>query len=181
MLKQMAAALELPYEILTKQFTSSYSASRGALLEAWKMYRMRRAWLSKTFCQPIYEEWFVEAVSKGRIDAPGIFDDPAIFAAYTKAEWHGPSQGLLDPTKEVQAAVMRIDNNLSTGTRETAEINGGSWEDNVQQRAYEQTRLKKLGLVPAASTPVTLSEPSDEGDEDNDDEEGVNKTNAETN
>lgn len=172
MLKQMAAALELPYEILTKQFTSSYSASRGALLEAWKMYRMRRAWLSKTFCQPIYEEWFVEAVSKGRIDAPGIFDDPAIFAAYTKAEWHGPSQGLLDPTKEVQAAVMRIDNNLSTGTRETAEINGGSWEDNVQQRAYEQTRLKKLGLVPAASTPVTLSEPSDEGDEDNDDEEG---------
>lgn len=172
MLKQMAAALELPYEILTKQFTSSYSASRGALLEAWKMYRMRRAWLSKTFCQPIYEEWFVEAVSKGRIDAPGIFDDPAIFAAYTKAEWHGPSQGLLDPTKEVQAAVMRMDNNLSTGTRETAEINGGSWEDNVQQRAYEQNRLKKLGLVPATSTPVTTAEPSDEGDEDNDDEEG---------
>lgn len=172
MLKQMAAALELPYEILTKQFTSSYSASRGALLEAWKMYRMRRAWLSKTFCQPIYEEWFVEAVSKGRIDAPGIFDDPAIFAAYTKAEWHGPSQGLLDPTKEVQAAVMRMDNNLSTGTRETAEINGGSWEDNVQQRAYEQTRLKKLGLVQAASTPATPSESSNEGDEDNDDEEG---------
>ncbi|SMF88169.1 phage portal protein, lambda family [Paenibacillus uliginis N3/975] len=172
MLKQIAAALELPYEILTKQFTSSYSASRGALLEAWKMYRMRRAWLSKTFCQPIYEEWFVEAVSKGRIDAPGIFDDPAIFAAYTKAEWHGPSQGLLDPTKEVQAAVMRMDNNLSTGTRETAEINGGSWEDNVQQRAYEQTRLKKLGLVQAAPTVVTPSEPSNEGDEDNDDEEG---------
>ncbi|TYA10919.1 phage portal protein [Paenibacillus faecis] len=172
MLKQMAAALELPYEILTKQFTSSYSASRGALLEAWKMYRMRRSWLAKTFCQPIYEEWFVEAVTKGRIDAPGIFDDPAIFAAYTKAEWHGPSQGLLDPTKEVQAAVMRIDNNLSTGTRETAEINGGSWEDNVQQRAYEQSRLKKLGLVQAAPAPVTLSEPSNEGDEDNDDEEG---------
>lgn len=171
-IKEMAAALELPYEILLKQFTSSYSASRGALLEAWKMYRMRRAWLAKSFCQPIYEEWFIEAVTKGRIDAPGIFDDPAIFAAYTKAEWHGPSQGLLDPTKEVQAAVMRMDNNLSTGTRETAEINGGSWEDNVRQRAYEQARLKNLGLVQAASTPVTPSEPSDEGDEDNDDEEG---------
>ncbi|CAH1058861.1 phage portal protein [Paenibacillus pseudetheri] len=175
MLKQMAAALELPYEILTKQFTSSYSASRGALLEAWKMYRMRRSWLSKTFCQPIYEEWFVEAVLKGRIAAPGIFDDPAIFAAYTKAEWHGPSQGLLDPTKEVDAAVKRMENNLSTATRETAEINGGSWEDNVRQRAYEKTRLKELGLTESPSgsaTPVMPSEPSKEGDADNDDEEG---------
>ncbi|MEK3770125.1 phage portal protein [Paenibacillus sp. FSL R5-0887] len=175
MLKQMAAALELPYEILTKQFTSSYSASRGALLEAWKMYRMRRSWLSKTFCQPIYEEWFVEAVLKGRINAPGIFDDPAIFAAYTKAEWHGPSQGLLDPTKEVDAAVKRMDNNLSTATRETAEINGGSWEDNVRQRAYEKSRLRELGLTesPAgSSTTVAPPDPSKEGDEDNDDEEG---------
>lgn len=173
MLKQMAAALELPYEILTKQFTSSYSASRGALLEAWKMYRMRRSWLSKTFCQPIYEEWFVEAVSKGRIDAPGIFDDPAIFAAYTRAEWHGPSQGLLDPTKEVAAAISRIEYNMSTAERETAELNGGSWEQNVQQRAYEKGRLAELGLTEGASSiPVTPSEPSDEGDEDNDDEEG---------
>ncbi|MGG4090555.1 phage portal protein [Paenibacillus lautus] len=173
MLKQMAAALELPYEILTKQFTSSYSASRGALLEAWKMYRMRRAWLSKTFCQPIYEEWFVEAVSKGRIDAPGILDDPAIFAAYTRAEWHGPSQGLLDPTKEVAAAISRIEYNMSTAERETAELNGGSWEQNVQQRAYEKGRLAELGLTEgASSTPVRPSEPSDEGDEDNNDEEG---------
>lgn len=179
-LKQIAAALELPYEILTKQFTSSYSASRGALLEAWKMYRMRRAWLSKTFCQPIYQEWFVEAVSKGRIQAPGIFDDPAIFAAYTKADWHGPSQGLLDPTKEVDAAVTRMQHNLSTATRESAEINGGSWEDNVEQRAYEHERMKELGIsegaaAPAAAPaaiPATPSEPSEEGDEDNDDEEG---------
>lgn len=171
MLKQMAAALELPYEILTKQFTSSYSASRGALLEAWKMYRMRRSWLAKTFCQPIYEEWFVEAVSKGRIDAPGIFDDPAIFAAYTRAEWHGPSQGLLDPTKEVAAAISRIEYNMSTAERETAELNGGSWEQNVQQRAYELARLRELGLTEGAA-PVTLSDPSNVGDEDNDDEEG---------
>ncbi|GIP25461.1 phage portal protein [Paenibacillus sp. J23TS9] len=171
LLKQIAAALELPYEILTKQFTSSYSASRGALLEAWKMYRMRRAWLSKTFCQPIYEEWFVEAVSKGRIDAPGIFDDPAIFAAYTRAEWHGPSQGLLDPTKEVAAAIARIEYNMSTAERETAELNGGSWEQNVQQRAYEKGRLAELGLTEGAE-PVTPSEPSNAGDENNDNGEG---------
>lgn len=179
LLKQIAAALELPYEILTKQFTSSYSASRGALLEAWKMYRMRRSRLAKSFCQPIYEEWFIEAVAKGRINAPGIFDDPAIFAAYTKAEWHGPSQGLLDPTKEVDAAVKRMQNNLSTATREAAEINGGSWEDNVEQRAYEYERMDGLGIGEGVAktvtpstivTPATPSDPPGQPDDEREDD-----------
>lgn len=172
LLRQIAAALELPFEILTKQFTNSYSASRGALLEAWKMYRMRRSWLAKSFCQPIYEEWFVEAVTKGRIDAPGIFDDPAIFAAYTKAEWHGPSQGLLDPTKEVDAAVTRINENLSTAERETTELTGGSWEQNIEQRAYEQSRLAELGLSGGAKASAPKRQPSDgKGGEEDDRED----------
>ncbi|WP_218061042.1 phage portal protein [Bacillus sp. FJAT-26390] len=179
LLRQISAALELPFEILTKQFTSSYSASRGALLEAWKMYRMRRSWLAKSFCQPIYEEWFVEAVTKGRIDAPGIFDDPAIFHAYTRAEWHGPSQGLLDPTKEVDAAVTRIENNFSTAERETAELTGGSWEQNIEQRAYEKTRLADLGLssnVGADPQQQASGKSEDDADESS---EGGEEENAE--
>lgn len=168
LLRQIAAALELPFEILTKQFTSSYSASRGALLEAWKMYRMRRSWLAKSFCQPIYEEWFVEAVTKGRIDAPGLFDDPAIFSAYTQAEWHGPSQGLLDPTKEVDAAVTRIENNFSTADKETAELTGGSWEQNIEQRAYEKSRLAELGIT----TEGVQSRSSGQSDPSNDQPSG---------
>ncbi|MDQ0114367.1 lambda family phage portal protein [Paenibacillus harenae] len=145
-LRQVGSSLEIPYELLVKHFTSSYSASRAALLEAWKMFRMRRAWLSADLCQPIYEEWFVEAVVKGRINAPGLFDDPIIFRAYTKAEWHGPSQGLLDPKKEVDAAVTRIQNNFSTGERETAELTGGDWEQNVRRNAYEKETIKENGL-----------------------------------
>ena len=38
--KQIGAALEIPKELLVKQFNSNYSASRAALLEAWKMFRM---------------------------------------------------------------------------------------------------------------------------------------------
>ncbi len=70
--RQIGAALELPYELLVKHFTASYSASRAALLEAWKMFRMRRDWMVQSFCQPIYEEWLAEAVAKGRVIAPGF-------------------------------------------------------------------------------------------------------------
>lgn len=70
--RQIGAALEIPYELLVKNFNASYSASRGALLEAWKMFRMYRTWLANDFCQPVYEEWFAEAVAKGRIPAPAF-------------------------------------------------------------------------------------------------------------
>ncbi|WP_231506434.1 phage portal protein [Paenibacillus sp. UNC451MF] len=146
-LRQVGAALEIPLELLVKHFTASYSASRGALLEAWKMFRMRRSWLASDFCQPIYEEWFTEAVAKGRIPAPGFFDDPLIRKAYTKAEWHGPSAGQLDPLKEATAAKLRVEEGFSTRERETAELTGGDFEMNHRQRVLEENMRRKDGLI----------------------------------
>lgn len=146
-LRQVGAALEIPYELLVKHFTASYSASRAALLEAWKMFRMRRAWLATKFCQPVYEEWFAEAVAKGRIHAPGFFDDPLIRKAYTKAEWHGPSQGQIDPLKEAKAAQLRVQEGFSTRERETAELTGGDFEMNHRQRVREEQMRREGGLT----------------------------------
>ncbi|PWK16071.1 phage portal protein [Tumebacillus permanentifrigoris] len=146
-LRQIGSALEVPYELMVKNFTSSYSASRAALLEAWKMFRMRRSWFAADFCQPIYEEWFDEAVAKGRINAPGYFDDPVIRKAYRKAEWHGPSPGQLDPLKEANAAKVRVEEGFSTRERETAELTGGDYELNIRQRIHEEKLRKDGGLV----------------------------------
>lgn len=135
--RQIGAALEIPYEILLKHFTSSFTASRGALLEFWKMVKMYRNWLANDFCQPIYEEWLAEAVAKGRVAAPGFFADPLVRRAYCGAEWNGPAQGLLDPVKEVNAAERRVKNCFSTVEREAAEMNGSDFYRNAQQRKQE--------------------------------------------
>ena len=71
--KYVGAALEIPMEVLMKSFMSSYSASRAALLEAWKAFRMKRAWIAADFCQPVYELFLSEAIAKGRLHAPGFF------------------------------------------------------------------------------------------------------------
>lgn len=172
--RQIGSALEEPYEVILKSFTSSYSASRGALLEAWKMFKMRRTWLASDFCQPVYEEWFTEAVLAGRIDAPGYFDDELIRRAYTKAEWHGPSYGMLDPVKEVQAASMRIAEGLSTGQREAAELTGTDYETNIQQLAAEKKFREMNGLTDVAvnqSVAVVEEEPDDlDTDDDSEDD-----------
>lgn len=136
--EQVGAALEIPAEVLLKSFNSSYSASRGALLEAWKMFRMRREWFTKDFCKPVYETWLTEAVASGRIKAPGFFNDPMIRKAWCGSEWTGPSQGQLNPVQEVQAEVLLVEHGFSTHEQSTARLNGGSWFNNMERLAVER-------------------------------------------
>lgn len=146
---QIGAALEIPHELLLKSFKASYSAARAALLEAWKMFRARRVWFAKDFCQPIYEEWLAEAVAIGRVKAPGFFNDPAICRAWCGAEWNGPAPGQLDPVKEVTAAEKRIKLGLSTRERETIENTGGDFDNNVKQLKREADMMGEIsGAIP---------------------------------
>jgi len=52
--RQIGVALEIPYEILIKHFTASYSAAMAALQEAWKFFSARRKWMVDSLCQPVY-------------------------------------------------------------------------------------------------------------------------------
>ncbi len=145
--QQIGAALEIPYELLMKHFTASYSASRGALEEAWKMFKMYRTWMANDFCQPIYEEWFAEAVAKGRIKAPGFFTDPIRHKAFCKAQWNGPARGLLNPVQEVNAAVVRVENGFSTRSSETMEMAGGDYYGNCEQLKQEEKALREVRKI----------------------------------
>jgi capsid protein len=141
--KQIGASLELPYDILMKQFNKSYSASRAALLEAWKAFKMWREWMTEKFCQPVYEEWLAEAVAKGRVKAPGFFSDPAIRKAYSFAEWYGPTQGQLDPVAEIEAAELRVRNGFSTRSKEAMELTGTDFIDNMRTAKQENEMMKE--------------------------------------
>lgn len=146
MAKQIGAALNVPSELLLMQFTSSYSASRGALLEAWNSFTMSRDWFAADFCQPVYELWLAEAVDKGVLDMPGFFDDEATHAAWCGASWTGPAPGQLNPTVEVEAAVRKMAAGLSTGEREAMAMNGSDYMENIEQLATERKAREGQGL-----------------------------------
>ncbi len=152
--RQIGSALEIPYELLLKTFTASYSASRGALEEAWKMFRMYRTWLATDFCQVVYEEWLAEAVAKGRIAAPGFFSDPLYKKAYSRAEWNGPARGILNPVQEVSAAEKRVKNGFSTRQSETMEMTGSDFYANVEQLKQEESKLKEVSNIATEQKPA---------------------------
>lgn len=168
-IRQIGAALEIPPEVLFKQFTASYSAARGALNEFWRTCAMQRDWFKDDFCKPIYDEWFAEAVARGRIKAPGFFADPAIRKTYVACTWSGPARTNLNPVQEVQAAAMRVENCFSTAADETAQMTGGDYNRNVRARVIEAKRKKEVDEIvnPApqiiqTAAPQTGTKPKEE-------------------
>jgi lambda family phage portal protein len=158
-LMQVGVALELPKEVLAKVFLSSYSAARAALLDAWKFFSKRRRVLAVNFCQPIYEAWLEEAVSLGRVHAPGFFTDPLIRKAYCGALWHGDGPGAIDPLKEANAIQKRLSIGLTSLAEEKAGFDGGDWEQTVRQRKKEIEVIGPLKTEPIEEEPFNPDNP----------------------
>ncbi len=147
--KQIGAALNLPQEILIKEFQSSYSASRAALLQAEDEFRQRRIAFINDFCQPIYENFLMESITLGRIKADGFFDDITTRALWSKADWIVQGSHLIDVTKELQGAQMRIALGLTTHESEAAKLCGTDYNENLEVLAYEyELRNKLLPNIP---------------------------------
>ena len=144
LLRHIGTGLNIPYELLLKDFSkTNYSSARSALLEAWRYFNGRRQWLSTYWATPVYELWLEEAVNKGLVDAPDFYENRYV---YTRCKWIGPGRGWVDPVKEAQACQIRMDIGLSTLEAECAG-QGLDWEEVLEQRAWEKAKLAELGLT----------------------------------
>ena len=107
----------------------------------------------------------------GRISAPGFLTDPLVRRAYLQADWIGPSQGQLDPTKEVQAATMAIDAGLTTREAEAIKLNGSDYIANVTKLITENELLKEATGSTQQVLPEPIESPQDEEGEEQNEEQ----------
>lgn len=163
----IGAALEIPVDVLLKSYNSSYSASRAALQDFWRMVRMVRDIYSTRFCGGVYEVWFAEAVALGRIDAPGFFTDPRARMAYLNHEWNGPAMPHLDPVKEATAMEKMVDRGWVTNTQATTQLNGGDYMTNLDQLEKENKRLVPILMLSAAVDAKRKQESQSQPQEEN--------------
>ncbi len=148
----IGSSMEIPKELLLKEFKASYSASRAALLEFWKAVKMKREWFVSDFCRPILEIWMYEAVARGRLIAPGFFNDPLIRQAWLGADFVGPSQGMLDPTKEITAEQMMCENGFSSRSDSAIRLNGSEFYRNVDALKSENKVLDEANNLLISDT-----------------------------
>ena len=144
-MRAMAASVDMPYEVLSKDFSkTNYSSARAALLEAWRVFLLYRSWLVRHYCQPIFAMVVEEAWLRGLLplpaSAPDFYDAPGL---YTNALWIGPSRGYVDPVKEINATITALNNRLMTYSEAIAE-RGRDFDEVMDEREEEETRLQRL-------------------------------------
>jgi len=160
MLNICSMGIGIPKEVLAKAFNASYSASRAALMDAWRTWKIKRDWLARRLCQPVYEEWLADAVALGIIQAPGFFADPFIRYAWSRSSWCGDGPGALDPLKEATAAEKRIEVGITNLPEEVVAYDGGDWETKHKQSSRVMAARVRDGLqVPPSGPPAGVVVP----------------------
>lgn len=158
-LVQIGMALGIPFEVLTQRFQSSYTAAKGALLQAWRFFLGWRDWLSTNLCQEVYLIWLSHEVAAGRIRAPGFFVSPLLRHAWSSCMWVGDGPGSIDPTKEVEAAEKRIALGISTGEAESILHDGVDWETKHARLVEEAAARKAAGFAMPGEAPPPPAAP----------------------
>jgi lambda family phage portal protein len=169
--KYIGTALEIPADVLLKSYNSSYSASRAAMQDFWRMVEMTRDWFASDFCGQVYAEWLTEAVATGRIEAPGFFTDPRRRMAWLGHEWTGHAMPHLDPVKEANAMKIMTENGWLTHKQATTKLNGGDWEKNIEEAQHEAEKMAVVHGLLNAALQVKQQESNTENEETEENEQ----------
>jgi len=144
--KAIAMALNIPYPVLFKDVEGvNFAGFRSAMLDAWRVFSMRRTWLGHMLCQPVYTMLQEEAYLRGELAVKDFYLNAA---ALTKCDWRGSPKGDIEPVKAAQADIMLIEKNLKTRAEAIAE-RGGNVASVFDQLEEEEQMMKERGLTDA--------------------------------
>ena len=150
MLRYISAILGVSYEQMSKDYSkANYSNLMAAIADTERRMRVEKRQVADRFAGIFYRLWLEEALNAGEITAmpkkaPNWYDG-LNQEAYSACEWIGASMGQIDELKETQAAVLRLNNGLSTREMELARL-GKDWRVVFRQLAREKTAAEDQGL-----------------------------------
>lgn len=183
LLRYLAAALNVSYEELSRDYTNTnYSSARAAMLQTWRTMQSRKKFVADGFANAIYRLWLEEAINKNMLksfpakSAGMLYTNGHLnlnFEALSKADWTGASRGQIDELKETQAAVLRIKYGLSTHEDELSRL-GKDWRKVYMQLERERKEREKRGIELIEDNSVNAAsgsprESKKEGDKDAED------------
>ena len=152
-LNEIARCLNMPFNIASGN-SSGYNYASGRLDHQtyYKAIRVEQANIVTRILDPIFAKWYREyALAKGL---------PADVPYHT---WFWDGFEHVDPSKEANATVLRLQNHVTTYAIEYAK-QGLDWEDEFDQIAKEKKRMQELGI--SEQDAASRFKPNSEGDEE---------------
>lgn len=147
--KYIFASQSIPFEIAIMLFSNNFSASRAAL----KMFEltlkvMRKNILIDGLYKPAFQNFFLLESLKGNFSMDRFSDirqDPLGLPALTKCRFISPPIPHVDPKKEVDAIVTKINNHLSTVEEGMEDLGSSADFDGTMDKILEEQKtLKQL-------------------------------------
>jgi lambda family phage portal protein len=162
-LRGIAAGIGVSYNGLANDLEGvNYSSIRAGVLEEREEWMVIQNWLIGVALTPIFEEWLRIALTVGAITLPNGTTLPATkFAKFREHVWQPRRWSWVDPLKDINAAVVAIDNGLSSPQRVAAQ-SGQDVEDVLDDLAAFQALVKAKGITLGSTRPQAAPPESSE-------------------
>ena len=140
-LRGISSGLNVSYTSLSNDLTGvSYSSIRQGTIEERDHYKMLQSFLIEHFCEPVYFAWLDSALDFGSMNIP-----PSRFNKFSSIHFRGRGFAWVDPLKEINAAVVAINNGLIS-MNDVAANYGRDVEELFAQIQSDKEMAERYGL-----------------------------------
>ena len=158
-LRAIAAALGVPYELLTGDYEGTNDRVMRVILNAfYRDLEIAQERLIHQVLRPVWLAWLTAAEFAGALDLPGYFADPR---PWQRCEWRAHAWSYVNPLQEAQTAILKINNGLTSRSAVIAE-SGWDADDIDAQQAADRQREEALGLDYGRDAAAVAGQPSTE-------------------
>lgn len=148
-LRSVASSMSIAYHSLGNDLTAvSFSSIRSGTLEERDHWKTVQSWFIDVFLTPLYSVWLEQAMLNNALTY-GVTGKPlqiTDFDLYDVPQWVGRRWDWVDPLKDMNAAVVAINNGLNSRTNVLTEL-GRDKDDTWHELAEESKEAEALGLA----------------------------------
>lgn len=159
----VAVALGVPYFLLMGNWKAvNFSSSRGGLGEFRERCRGYQAFVASTLCRPIFHAWLRAAIVSGQLSLTA-----EEYAEVQNPMWQARGFDYIDPTKDINADVTKLQNRLATPSEILGE-RGVDYLDFLERWESDKALAAAKGIDIEAiyAPPSAVPAKAEEGDEE---------------
>ncbi|MEM9423620.1 MAG: phage portal protein [Spirochaetota bacterium] len=141
--KSFGAAVGYPPEFLLGQYSTSFTAHKGALNDAWTKILQERQHFALSVERQVNAVLLKKFVREGQLKAFGDLNDRRVLEAHLQGAYLGPVPGHINPAQEVKALETAVKNGFMLRSDGAAKYGNNFW-DMIDEWEEEEKRHRAL-------------------------------------
>lgn len=179
------AAVGYPPEFLLGKYSTSFTAHKGALNDAWNRILQERSHFAYQVERKVNAVLLKKLVREGKLESFGDLGDRLVLEAHLQGAYLGPVPGHINPSVEVKALQTAVEQGFMLRSDAAAKYGNNFWDvvdeweaeeerHSRQSREYQAAALAQTAQ-PAAAQTEEQSPQNQKNNEEETDEKNSNK------